>query len=185
MRRSLPGIFCLIFAALPVLTQAQKQANNSIGIQLNPYIDEHFFTGTFCRPVYALRYTFSIGDKLTLGPELSGYMVKHKTTEYRYTTFNTGGYARYSFLPQSRIRPFAEVSAAYTFYKLKVPENYYTPSGTYPPESGNEFSWYAAPGVSLWSKSRKMSLDLMYKFSDDYFINGKTSVFSYRFNFWF
>lgn len=171
-------------ALLPLASIAQQANRNSLGIQLNPFIDEHFFTGTFFKPVYALRYTFSLGDNLNFGPEASGYWLKSKNDTYSSSDFRISAYARYSFLQGSRIRPFIEGSAGYTFYRQEFGPTF-VPYGSEPRDHGSYFSWYAAPGVSLWTKSRRMSLDLMYKFSDRYFVNGNKSVFSYRVNFWF
>jgi hypothetical protein len=100
---------------------------------------------------------------------------------FTISNFNIGAFARYSLLPKSRIRPFFELSPYYTFHSYKnFPEaNYY---GTLPPEKTSYFSGYIAPGITLFNKSRNVSLDLMYKFSNKQFVNGSKSVFSYRLN---
>jgi hypothetical protein len=181
-----PGrtILCIFFSGYCLIALSQGSINKSIGIQLNPYIDEHFFTGTFFRPVYALRFSFGIKDHITFGPEFSGYYVKSRSTSYTSSTFNIGGFFRYSFLPEARIRPFAEISPYYTFSGYKVGDDV-TFYGAERESSDSYFSGYIAPGVSLYTRSRKISLDLMYKFSTNDFINGQHGVFSYRVNLWF
>ena len=100
---------------------------------------------------------------------------------YKSSNFNLGGFIRYSFLPESRIKPFFELSSYYTFYNYK---NLGT-GGAETSGSDNYLSGYLAPGISLFSKSKKFSIDLFYKFSNKDFINGKQSVLSYRLNFRF
>jgi hypothetical protein len=157
--------------------------NHSIGLQLNPYLNKSLFNGSAFKPVYALRYTFSIKDHITLGPEFSGSIVRVPTVAPGYTSsnINLGGFFRYSFFPEARVKPFFELSSYYTFYNYK---NLGT-EGTETSGSDSYLSGYLAPGISLFSKSRKFSVDLFYKFSNKDFVNGKQSVLSYRFNFRF
>jgi hypothetical protein len=164
-------------------SSSQSSGNHSIGLQLNPYLDEQLFTGTFIKPVYALRYKFGIGEHISLGPELSGFYAKSQVTDYSSSSFNVGGFFRYTFLPASRIKPFLEISPYYTFYSYKNgPTDSY--NGELDPNGSSSYlSGYIAPGISLFSKSKKISLDLFYKFSNKNFVNDKQSVLSYRLNF--
>lgn len=177
-------ILSIVFAGYSLFLSAQGSTKHSIGFQVNPYFDDLLFSSTSVKPVYALRYTYNINDHLSLGPEFSGYNIIMLNSDPNFTisNYNFGVFARYSLLPESRIKPFFEVSPYYTFHSYKnFPEaNYY---GTLPPEKTSYFSGFIAPGISLYSKSRKVSLDLMYKFSDKPFVNGNKSVFSYRLNF--
>lgn len=161
---------------------SQGSNNQSLGLQLNPYLDEGFFNQSFIMPVYALRYSVEIKEHLTLGPELSGTAFKSKSTGNTSNTLRIGGFVRYSFLPEARIRPFAELSPYFAYYSWN-----YNPDGYFvniePKGSKSYFSGYIAPGISLYSKSKKLSIDLFYKFSDRKFINGKQSIFSYRLNY--
>jgi hypothetical protein len=176
-------ILCLVFAGYSLLLSAQGSKKHSIGFQVNPYIDDLLFTSTSVKPVYALRYTYNVNDNLSLGPEFSGYHIIMQNLDPNFTisNFNIGAFARYSLLPRSRIKPFFELSPYYTFHSYKnFPEaNFY---GTLPPGKTSYFSGYIAPGITLYSKSRNVSLDLMYKFSNKQFVNGNKSVFSYRLN---
>ena len=177
-------ILSIFLSGFCVISSSQNAGKHSIGLQLNPYLDEHLFKHEYYSPVYAFRFTFGIKEHITLGPELSGFYSKTYVDDYTIGNFNAGGYFRYSFLPQSRIKPFLEVSSYYTYdYWKNGPEDAYTelePNG-----SNSYLSGYGAPGISLLSKSGKFSLDLMYKFSGNTFVNDKKSVFSYRLNFWF
>lgn len=177
-------ILCIFFSCYGLVSSAQSIGSNSIGLQLNPYIDEFFFTGTFIKPVYAFRYTFGIKEHITFGPEISGFYVKAHVNDYTLSNFNVGGFFRYSFLPASRVNLFIEVSPYYTFHSWKNgPEDAFT--GVEPNGSMSFLSGYIAPGISLFNKSKKISLDLFYKFSNKTFANDKKSVLSYRLNFKF
>ena len=179
------SILCIIFSGYCLIAPSQSVSKQSIGLQLNPYFDGHLFNHEFYSPVYAFRYTFGIKEHITLGPELSGFYSKVYADDYTFGNINFGGYLRYSFLPQARVKPFVEASTYYTYHYWKNgPEVFY--GGSLEPNGSKSFlSGYAAPGITLFSKSGKTSLDLMYKFSNKNFANGEKSVFSYRLNFWF
>jgi hypothetical protein len=179
-------ILTIALAGLFLTSSAQSGMKHSVGLQLNPYLDADLFNGNSVKIVYALRYTFSIKDNITLGPELSGFHAKLKylDPDYTYSNFNVGGFLRYSFFPASRVRPILELSPYYTFSSYKnLPENTYT--GVPPNDKDGYLSGYLAPGISLFNKSRKISLDLFYKFSTKMFVNGDKAVLSYRLNFRF
>jgi hypothetical protein len=183
MKMLLKTILSIVFVSFCLISSSQSGVQHSIGLQLNPYIDESLFDGSAIKPVFALRYTFSIKDHITLGPEFSGSFMRVPTVgpAYRSSNINLGGFVRYSFLPESRVKPFFELSSYYTFYSYK---NLGT-GGTETSGSDSYLSGYLAPGISLFSKSRKFSVDLFYKFSNKDFVNGKQSVLSYRLNFRF
>ena len=177
-------ILCILLSGYCVISSSQSVDKNSIGLQVNPFFDGHLFNHEFYSPVYALRYTLGIKEHITLGPELSGFYTKTYVDDFTTGNINFGGFFRYSFLPQSRIKPFVEVSSYYTYhYWRNFPE--INLDDTDPNGSKSFLSGYVAPGITLFSKSRKISLDLMYKFSNKPFVNGEKSVFSYRLNFWF
>jgi hypothetical protein len=177
-------ILSIGFVGFSLMSSAQSVTSHSIGLQCNPYLDADLFNGSSIKLVYALRYNFSIKDHITLGPELSGYYFKEHTVNYRASSFNVGGFFRYSFFPISRVKPFFELSSYYTFFSYKnLPENTY--EGMPPNGKDSYLSGYLAPGISFFNKSQKISLDLFYKFSTKDFVNGNQSVLSYRLNFRF
>lgn len=177
-------ILSIALVSFCLMSSAQNKTSHSIGLQLNPYINADLFAGINIRYVYALRYSFSIKDHITLGPELSGYYFKENSVDYSASIVNIGGFFRYSFFPEARVKPFFELSPYYSFFNYKnLPENAYPsmlPKGT-----DSYLSGYLAPGVSLFNKSKKISLDLFYKFSNKNFVNGNQAVLSYRLNFRF
>jgi hypothetical protein len=176
-------LVCLVFPAEPIHAQDNNKSH-SVGLQLNPYLDSHFFDGTFYKPVYAARFSFNLNNHISLGPEVSGYFVHWNSNQgdMNISDLNLGGFVRYTFLPASRIRPFFEFSPYYTFYYFKS-GTILTPEGIGKEYNDSYLSGYLSPGVTLYSKNHKFSLDLMYKFSNYNFVNDKKSVFSYRLNF--
>ena len=176
------AILTILFSCSCLILSSQVNRNRSIGLQLNPYLDENLFSRSFIKPVFAFRYSVGIKDHFSLGPEISGNAFKSTSTSNRSNTLKAGGFVRYSFMPDKRIKPFIELSTYYAFYSWKYgPEGYLT--GIEPSGSGSYFSGYLAPGISLYSKSKRFSVDLLYKFSDRDFVNAKHSVFSYRLNY--
>lgn len=182
----IPGkaLLCILISGYCVFTSAQSVGKHSVGLQINPFADGSLFNHESYSPVYALRYTWAIKEHITLGPELSGFYTKTYVDNFTTGNINAGAYFRYSFFPQFRVRPFFELSSYYTWHYWKngpeVSLDDWEPNG-----SAGFLSGYAAPGLTLFSKSGKFSLDLMYKFSDRSFVNDRKSVFSYRLNFWF
>lgn len=179
----LPCIIGVLYFSVSGYAQDDKKSH-SIGIQANPYLDSHFFEGSFIKPVFAARYGFNLKNNFSFGPEISGYFIHmiSDQVDFNVSNINIGGFVRYSFLPSSRIRPFFEASPYYTLHHVKS-TTMYTPNGTGVDASKNSFNGYFSPGFSLYSKNHKFSLDLMYKFSNTTFVNGHKAVFSYRFNF--
>jgi hypothetical protein len=180
------NILCCVFVIFCQMSSAQSIKSHFIGLQLNPYLDADLFNGMSVKYVYAGRYNFTIKDHITLGPELSGFHAKVLILDpkYTYSNFNVGGFFRYSFFPAYRIRPFFELSPYYTFFSYKNgPENTY--EGLPPDGKDSYLSGYLAPGISLYNKSRKISLDLFCKISGKSFVNNEKIVLSYRLNFRF
>ena len=180
--RIITFLFCLITGMGAVSAQEIK-STNSLGFQINPYLDSHFFDRTFIKPVYALRYSYNFKDHLSFGPEVSGYYIKWLSHQGDLTisSINLGGFFRYSFIPQSRIKPFIEVSPYYRLYHFKS-STIITQDGIGMEYRDHYLTGYLSPGLTLTSKSRKLSLDLLYKFSNNRFVNDRKSVISYRFN---
>ncbi len=177
-------LLILIIVCIPSFSQ-DKPIKNSIAFQANIFLDENLYHGHFVQPVWALRYGYNINRNLSVGPEISGTRTFWRSSNVRdakYTTLNIGGFSRYSLFPDKRISPFVELSLYYNRIHFDA--------GDLPYYGDNEwtkykFSGYLAPGISIKSKSRKFSFDLMYKFSPDQFVNSNKSVISYRFNFYF
>lgn len=176
-------LVCLFLIGGSIHAQ-NPQKNHSIGIQINPYLDSDLFSGILMKPVFAGRFGFNLDNHLSVGPEVSGYLIRFHPNrgDMDITDIKLGGFARYTFMPASRIRPFLEFSPYYTFHHFKS-ETIFTPEGIGKEYHANLLSGYISPGITLYSKNEKFSLDLMYKFSNKYFLNGHKSVFTYRFSF--
>lgn len=164
---------CLILFVAPIQAQDNTK-NSSIGIQFNPYLYSDGISKTY---VFAFRYGFNIKDHLSLGPEVSGYFRHHDNINF--SDFHLGGFLRYTLLPTSRIRPFLEFSPYYSIFHYEMT----TLEGV--ENDKTYFNGYLSPGISLYTKNRKFSLDLMYKFmiTDKPYVIFNKSVFSYRLKF--
>jgi hypothetical protein len=176
--------FAFLLLSADVINAQNVNKSHSIGIQLNPYLDSHFFTGTFIKPVFAGRFAFNFGNNFSIGPEVSGYFVTRNSDQgdLDISNLNLGGFIRYSILPESRIRPFIELSPYYTFHHFKS-ETIQTQDGIGLESNKTYFSGYLSPGITLYSRNHKFSVDLMYKFSNKNLVNDNKSAFTYRLNF--
>jgi hypothetical protein len=150
---------------------------NQIGIQFNPYINEQFFDFKIMNTVSALRYGYRITKNITTGMEFScNFPINIGSGQsFNYFNYRIGLFGRYSILAEKRFQIFAEASPYY-FHS-------YAEYISSPDYKFNKFGVYVAPGVSLYSKSKKFSFDLYYKLSDLSLVNGKKSVLSYKVNY--
>ena len=159
---------------------------NSIGLQLNPYFDTQLFQGNSLKTVFAVRYTHNLNEHLSFGPEFSGNYIKalNDPSDFNGLAINLGFFVRYTLLPDSRIRPFLEFSPYYSFGHVKS-SVIQSDEGVGIDSWNNRFTGYIGPGITLVSKSERITLDLFYKFTNTGFVNGNKSAFSYRLNFSF
>lgn len=182
MKRTLflsTGFFFLFF--ITASSQEQEKSSflrNQIGIQFNPYINEQFFDFKRMNTVSALRYGYRITKNVTSGIEFSFNFPIYINTDQRirWYSYKVGLLTRYSILPERRFQLFAEASPYYS-------HSYTEGIKQYPDYKFNQFGIYVAPGVSLYSKNKKFSFDLYYKFSNQWIINNNKSVMSYKFNY--
>jgi hypothetical protein len=156
---------------------------NQIGIQFNPYINEQFFDFRIMNTVSALRYGYRITKNITTGMEFScnfpiNIASVHNFQIYNYFSYKIGFFTRYSILSDRRFQIFAEASPYLSHYSRE-----WTSSSDHSAFRVNKLGYYVSPGVTLYSKSKKISLDLFYKFSNHKFINGNKSVLSYKINY--
>jgi hypothetical protein len=177
----------VLFLALGGSSFSQSTSmRNSIGLQLNPYFDIQLFQGNSIKPVYALRYTHDLNKRLSFGPEISGNFIKafKDPNDLNGAGINLGIFIRYTLLPDSRIRPFVEFSPYYSFGHIK--SSVIQSEGVIGVDSWNNlWTGYIGPGLTMVSKSQRITLDLFCKFTDTGFVNGKKIAFSYRLNFKF
>lgn len=153
---------------------------NQIGLQLNPYLDENLFRGFMPELIFGIRYVYHVTPHLSMGPEVNGFVPIHLKSgnDLNFFRLGAGAFARYSFFTDSRVRVFAEVLPYYSY-------RYWEENQWLPELKESRFGICLSPGVSLYSKSRKFSVDLYMKFSNIDFVNSKNYVFSYKLNYHF
>lgn len=133
--------------------------------------------------VSALRYGYRITKNITTGMEFScGFPIHINSGQswhyFNYFSYRVGIFGRYSILTEKRFQIFAEASPFFSHYWREL-----TSSSDQTPYRDNNFGYYVAPGVTLYTKSKRISFDLYYKFSNLSFINGNNSVLSYKVNY--
>jgi hypothetical protein len=154
---------------------------NQIGLQLNPFLNKSLFqTGglRYMTTVAALRYGNRITKNLISGIEFAcSFPINYKLSYINYFNYRIGIFTRYTYPAYSRFQIFAEASPYYFHYWREI-----TATGNPAPIRADKFGYYVAPGLSLYTKNKKISFDLYYKFSNLMFQNGNKSVFSYKVN---
>jgi hypothetical protein len=182
-------IFSLALAFLSLVSSSQdlqkssdfSLGKNQIGIQFNPYLNQN---ESFTEIAYGIRYGHKLSEPFMIGAELSGTFSNplYDGFNLKYEDYRIGLFTRYSFFTEKRIQGFLEASPFYVFRHIAANE-------TYNITETNKalFGFYAAPGISIFSKNRKFSFDLYYKF---YIHPGeklyyKENTISYKLNFHF
>ena len=181
---------CLYLIPIVLVTQSasaqttdgkddKSQFMNQIGLQLNPYLDESLFRGFMTEVVFGIRYAYHVTPHLSIGPEINGFTPIYfdSFNKWNHYRLGVGVFARYSFFTESRVRVFAEVLPYYS-YRYRE-ENQWTSE-----LKDSRLGVCLSPGLSLYSKSRKFSVDLYMKFSNIEFVNKKVE-FSYKVNYHF
>jgi len=158
---------------------------HQIGIQFNPIINERLFsTGGFglIETASSLRYGYRITKNFTTGlelfckfPILTNSSYREQSEKYKYFVYRIGITTRYSILSEKRFQVFAEVSPyfAHAYKEVYISDD---PD----PYRNDEFGCYAAPGITLYSKSRRVSFDLYSEFT---FSGYTTLSYKVHFNF--
>jgi len=184
------AVLSLALALITLVSSAQtleKQTDSSfkknlIGIQYNPVWGPGYFNGN----LYSARYGYKFIRSLTVGAELSWNFPNGSTYPNNivwqdpdfipdnYYGMSTNIFFRFSYPSDKRIQGFVEVSP-YAHLYFEKPFNYHDV----------DFFIYVAPGVSLFSKNRKFSMDLYYKISTQNFNNTHHGQLNYKLNFHF
>jgi len=168
----------LIILLVPKVLLSQESENkeittykkNQVGIQFNPIINKRLLSsGGFglIETVSSLRYGYRITKNFTAGmefvckfPILTNPSYREESEKFNYFVYRIGLTTRYSILSEKRFQVFAEVSPCFV-HAYKELLN----SGDPAPYRNDKFGCYAAPGVTLYSKSRRVSFDLYSEFS--------------------
>ena len=179
-------VFC--FPSFVLFSQSENNSNdlaikkNLIGIQYNPLINGD---GTGVANLISLRYSHKILKPLEIGLEVDGTFLNNNFSEpfhnpagspNQYYWLSPSLLLRYSIRPEKRIQGFLE-GAAFVNYSFNKPINYNN--------SMNDIEFYIAPGLSFYSKNKRFSLDLYYKYSTYIYPNQKSGLFSYKLNYHF
>lgn len=153
---------------------------NLIGIQYNPLYDADWIN---VASQISMRYGYKISKPLAIGIEVNGTFYNNNFTanfynpegNSNYYWLSPGLFLRYSVRPDKRIQGFLEVSPYANFFFYK-PMHY---------NNSMNAQLYIAPGLSIFSKNKKFSLDLYYKLSTELFLNERQGLFSYKLNYHF
>jgi hypothetical protein len=151
----------IILTSSVTFSQVQNKSNDSffkknlIGIQFDPYSDNNELFTSF---VYGIRYGHKISIPITIGGELAGSFPNNLRVfgQRDVNSLTIGLYARYSFLTDKRIQPFVEASPFFRYRHVLAMD-------FLPPIDESNLGVYIAPGFSLFTKGRRLSLDLYYK----------------------
>ncbi len=178
-------LFLFLINAFPQDKQEPAFYRNQVGVQFNPLINKRLFsTGGFSliETVSSLRYGYRITKNFTTGiegvcrfPILTNQSYRNQSEKFNYFVYRIGFITRYSMLSEKRFQIFAEVSP----YFAHVYKEMLT-SGDPNPYRNDEFGCYASPGVTLYSKNRRVSFDLYCEFD----FTGHTRL-SYKVNYSF
>jgi len=175
-------LFLFLINAFPQDKEEPSFYRHQIGIQFNPLINERVLgTGglRIIDAVSSLRYGYRITKNVTSGMEFScNFPININSSDrnfqyYKYFSYRIGLLTRYSILSDKRFQVFTEVSPYFAHVHKEVWN-----SGDPTPYRNDKFGCYAAPGVTLYSKSRRVSFDLYSEFD----FTGHTRL-SYKVNY--
>lgn len=178
-------VLIIIFPAAVAQDQLPEK-KHIIGFNGPVSINSNLINGGSVDCIFALRYGYRFSSNITAGAEFSGYytiFLADNITDARSYGLRPGVFGRYTLFPDSRISLFAEAQL-YPAYSRFIPGSDPVFDNVTERESFG-LSAYLAPGISLKSKSRKLSFDLMYKFADRSFKYGREYGVSWRLNFHF
>ena len=155
----------------------QSFYKNRLGLEVSPFRDRQGYYGGL---VFGLRYGYNISKSLTFGIE-SSETVRSINSYQQYNNFTIGMFARYSFFTEKRIQGFVEFSPFYSHRYFKGLENLANEVRK------NTLGGYIAPGISVYTKNRKFSMDLYYDFyihpTNIYY--NHVNIIAYKLNFHF
>ena len=120
------------------------------------------------------RYSYDYVKPAKIGTEISGSFYNFDYPILRSYGISLAFYPGNSNTSGKRIRGIGELSKQYQLYFDK-PSEY----------NRRDNNLYYAPGISIFSKNKKYSLDLFQSFSSDIFNNGSKNTSAYKLNFRF
>ena len=165
------SISVILYSQTSQRSLASAERKDSVGIQYSPLFGS---TKDYEVNNFSSLYRARIAEPVTIGTEFSGC--------FYYTDFpwiesygvSLALYTGHSFSFDIWNHGFAENSPLYQTYNDKRMQYKYSDS----------FIFFA-PGISLFSKSRKLSLDLCKQLDSQIFVTGKQQIARYKVNFHF
>lgn len=164
-----------------------KSYKHFIGIQINPYpmLIKGFSWDEIHAYAYAMRYGYQLNMNYSLGAELSGYQIDSYQYLYKNSQskmYQAGLFGRYTYSGVKTFNPYAEFSLYYAYSTSWSQLRLESPRIS---STNHNISGYIALGTSWRLFTDRLSLDVMYKFTNQNFVNGRKHVMSYRLNFHF
>jgi hypothetical protein len=141
------------------------ESKDSTNLQHNPLFDNAW--GNVAN-IFTI-YKNSNVRPFTIGTEISGYFYSKDYPLIELYGASLAIYPGYSYSSGKRIHGFGELPHLNHIYFNNTME--YNSSDGY---------IFFTPGISIFSKSRKFSLDLYQKFSTQIFINGNQQIVPYK-----
>ncbi len=162
-----------------------KENRQFVGVQFNPYfssfnglLETSYNSGKLKTKVYALRYGIEAAKNLYGGIDVSGMWFKNGKGYHGYE-FKPGIFGRYNFFERKKVQILIEPGIYYLF------GNYHYSIMADPDWSRNKFGWYASAGMGINLYKKKVTLDLMVKYSPDVMFEGYHFVPTYKLNYHF
>ena len=177
-----------IILLLSNLTNAQsivatmfKENKQFVGVQINPYF---FYLGdiTYHRynsKVIGFRYGMELYKNVSFGPEFSNLNYKYISDGSRATETRIGLFARYGLLGEKNVQILIDPGLYYQIGR------YHSFMMADPDWSKNKFGWYASAGMGINLYKKKVTLDLMVKYSPDLLFEGYHFAPTYKLNYHF
>lgn len=179
-------VVVVLFVVSSKVLYAQTETNvgtfkHSFGIQFNPAaqtLEQLIWNESAPRNiVLATRYSYRLYKNFYFGPEFSLWrrnVTQDSQLISRGIQYNLGAFARYSISKLSFVKPFLETSFYFSHvYSMMSFFEYHE-------IRYNSFGGYIAPGISFCFAKSRISLDILYKFSNSEFVNEKNHIISWR-----
>ncbi|MBL7905904.1 MAG: hypothetical protein JNL22_12855 [Bacteroidales bacterium] len=162
-----------------------KENKQYVGVQFNPYFsyfhklfETSYYSSSSKSKVYTLRYGNEFTKNLYAGVDVSGMNYKEESGN-RYFEFKPGVFGRYVFFVEKNVQILLEPGIYCLF------GNYHFQMMPDPDWTINKFGWYASTGMGINLYKKKVTLDLMVKYSPDLWFEGYHFVPTYKLNYHF
>jgi hypothetical protein len=169
-----------------------KENRQFVGVQFNPYIssldklwETSYYPGRSKTKVSSLRYGIEVPKNLFLAVEMSFYHSKNKEFGERYFEFKPGILGKYIFFSKQNVSIITELGGYYRFISFDFPEMNNYPQDIIKEAKKPKPGWYTSAGMGINLYKKKVTLDLMVKYSPDVWFEGYHFVPTYKLNYHF